>query len=79
VFLITIKELPVSPVLSYFLCDSWYTSETIINTFAKKGFHMRIYREKIQYIFQYVKSGGNLDELLKMVGEFCTFFKFAHL
>ena len=25
--------------MSYFLCDSWYVSEKIINTFAKKGFH----------------------------------------
>ena len=33
------KELPVPPVLSYFLCDSWYTSEKIINAFAEKGFH----------------------------------------
>ena len=33
------KELPVPPVISYFLCDCWYTSEKIINTFAAKGFH----------------------------------------
>lgn len=33
------KELPVPPVLSYFLCDSWYTSEKVINAFAEKGFH----------------------------------------
>ena len=33
------KELPVPPILSYFLCDCWYTSEKIINTFAQKGFH----------------------------------------
>ena len=33
------KELPVPPVMSYFLCDCWYTSEKIINTFAAKGFH----------------------------------------
>ena len=33
------KELPVPPVLSYFLCDCWYTSEKIINTFSHKGFH----------------------------------------
>ena len=33
------KELPIPPVLSYFLCDSWYTSEKVINTFTKKGFH----------------------------------------
>lgn len=33
------KELPIPPVLSYFLCDCWYISEKIINTFAAKGFH----------------------------------------
>ena len=33
------KELPVPPVMSYFLCDCWYTSEKIINTFAGRGFH----------------------------------------
>ena len=33
------EELPVPPVMSYFLCDCWYVSEKIINTFAQKGFH----------------------------------------
>lgn len=33
------KELPVPPVMSYFLCDCWYVSEKIINTFVQKGFH----------------------------------------
>ena len=33
------KELPVPPVISYFLCDCWYTFEKIINTFATRGFH----------------------------------------
>ena len=33
------KELPEPPVMSYFLCDCWYVSEKIINTFAQKGFH----------------------------------------
>jgi hypothetical protein len=33
------KELPVPPVMSYFLCDCWYVSEKIINTFAERGFH----------------------------------------
>ena len=33
------KELPVPPVMSYFLCDYWYISEKIINTFAQRGFH----------------------------------------
>ena len=30
------KELPVPPVMSYFLCDCWYVSEKIINTFAQR-------------------------------------------
>ena len=34
-----VKELPVPPVVSYFLCDCWYVSEKIINAFAGKGFH----------------------------------------
>ena len=33
------RELLVPPVMSYFLCDCWYISEKIINTFARKGFH----------------------------------------
>lgn len=32
-------ELPTAPVASYFLCDSWYTSEKLINTFLAKGFY----------------------------------------
>ena len=33
------EELPVPPVMSYFLCDCWYVSEKIITAFATKGFH----------------------------------------
>ena len=33
------NELPIPPVMSYFLCDCWYVSEKIINTFAERGFH----------------------------------------
>lgn len=33
------EELPVAPVMSYFLCDSWYTSVKIMDCFIKKGFH----------------------------------------
>ena len=33
------KDLPVPPIMSYFLCDCWYVSEKIINTFAGRGFH----------------------------------------
>lgn len=33
------KELPIAPVISYFLCDSWYTSVKVINNFSQKGFY----------------------------------------
>lgn len=32
-------ELPVAPVISYFLCDSWYTSVKVIDSFIRKGFY----------------------------------------
>lgn len=32
-------ELPEAPVLSYFLCDSWYTSTKVMEAFIKKGFY----------------------------------------
>lgn len=34
------EELSQTPVPSYFLCDSWYTSGKIMDTFIKKGFYM---------------------------------------
>lgn len=33
------KELPVAPVISYFLCDSWYTSAKVMDSFIRKGFY----------------------------------------
>jgi len=33
------RELPVVPVVSYFLCDSWYTCKDIMGAFIKKGFY----------------------------------------
>ena len=33
------NELPIPPVLSYFLCDSWYTCGSIMDAFIKKGFY----------------------------------------
>lgn len=33
------EELPVAPVISYFLCDSWYTSAKIMDSFIQKGFY----------------------------------------
>lgn len=32
-------ELPIAPIISYFLCDSWYTSVTVMESFLKKGFY----------------------------------------
>lgn len=32
------QELPVAPVVSYFLCDSWYTSVKVMDSFTKKAF-----------------------------------------
>lgn len=33
------EELPVPPVISYFLCDSWYTTVKLSDAFIKKGFY----------------------------------------
>ena len=33
------KELPIPPVVSYFLCDSCYTCGDIMDAFIKKGFY----------------------------------------
>ena len=33
------NELPIPPVVSYFLCDSWYTCGDIMDAFIKKGFY----------------------------------------
>ena len=33
------SELPVPPVTSYFLCDSWYTCGGIMDAFIKRGFY----------------------------------------
>ena len=32
-------KLPKAPVVSYFLCDSWYTTGKILESFIKKGFY----------------------------------------
>lgn len=34
-----VEELPVAPVKSYFLCDCWYTTNKIMNSFIAKGFY----------------------------------------
>ena len=33
------EELPVAPVISYFLCDSWYTTAKVMDSFIRKGFY----------------------------------------
>ena len=33
------SELPIPPVVSYFLCDSWYTCGDIMDAFIQKGFY----------------------------------------
>ena len=33
------EELPIAPVVSYFLCDSWYTSSKVMDSFIRKGFY----------------------------------------
>lgn len=32
-------ELPIAPVVFYFLCDSWYISAKVMDCFIKKGFY----------------------------------------
>lgn len=33
------RELPTAPTVSYFLCDSWYTSVKVMDSFIQKGFY----------------------------------------
>ena len=33
------EELPIAPVVSYFLCDSGYTSSKVMDSFIRKGFY----------------------------------------
>lgn len=33
------EELPEAPVISYFLCDSWYSSAKLMDCFIRKGFY----------------------------------------
>ncbi len=33
------EELPVAPISSYFLCDSWYVCEKLADAFIRKGFY----------------------------------------
>ena len=31
--------LPAAPVISYFLCDSWYTTAKVMGRFIRKGLY----------------------------------------
>lgn len=33
------EELPQAPVVSYFLCDSWYSTAKVMDCFIRKGFY----------------------------------------
>jgi len=33
------EELPQAPVISYFLCDSWYSTAKVMDCFIRKGFY----------------------------------------
>ena len=60
------KELPIPPVLSYFLCDCWYVSEKIIHTFATKGFHTigALKTNRMLYLFGIKKKLSEFATLL---------------
>ena len=62
------KELPVPPVMSYFLCDCWYTSEKIINIFATKGFHTidALKTNRMLYLFGIKKKLSELAVFLSV-------------
>lgn len=60
------KELPVPPVMSYFLCDCWYTFEKIINIFAARGFHTigALKTNRMLYPFGFKKKLNEFASLL---------------
>ena len=62
------KELPVPPVMSYFLCDCWYVSKKIINTFAERGFHTigALKTNRILYPFGIKKKLNEFAALLSV-------------
>ncbi len=62
------KELPVPTVISYFLCDCWYVSEKIINTFAERGFHTigALKTNRILYPFGIKKKLNEFAALLSV-------------
>ena len=62
------KELPVPPVMSYFLCDCWYVSEKIIDTFVAKGFHTigALKTNRMLYPFEIKKKLSEFAALLSV-------------
>ena len=33
------SELPITPIISYLLCDSWYVCDKVMNSFIRRGFY----------------------------------------
>ena len=62
------KELPVPPVISYFLCDCWYVSKKIIHAFATKGFHTigALKTNRMLYPFGFKKKLSEFATLLSV-------------
>lgn len=61
------EELPVAPVISYLLCDSWYTNDKIFNAFIQKGFYSISALKVNRIIYPYEKR--------MQVQEYASLFK----
>ena len=63
-------ELPNAPLLSYFLCDSWYTCAKIVSAFRDKGFHTigAIKTNRIVEIEEVKLQIGQLATALQLAG-----------
>ena len=61
------KELPVPPVPSFFLCDSWYTSTDVIHAFTESGFSVigALKTDRILYPAGYKMQAGELATHMK--------------
>ena len=61
------QELPSAPVLSYLLCDRWYTCRKLMEAFIKKGFYTvgALKTNRILYPHGIKKSVRELAETLK--------------
>ena len=61
------QELPSAPVLSYLLCDRWYTCRKLMEAFIKKGFYTvgALKTNRILYPNGIRKSVRKLAEILK--------------